>query len=197
MSGLELALMWGRHMNHRPADQAERVTVASRSWWLAMLKCGVCGLALMVGGCEQASDQCVRLVSEGLSLAERGEHAAAFARFEQARSIDTASSGPWVASAELATDLGDFERADVEFSEAMLREPGNVLWQQKRAEVRQLAGRAEEAKGDYSAVVARDPSRASAWYNRGSIHAAEGNLPQAHADVEQALSRDDGTAVAR
>lgn len=182
-----LVVVESAHMQFRTLDN--RIAPVSVS--LRICSVSLSGVFFMLAGCEHAADKSSRLIAEGLVLAEQGDHSAAFVRFEQARTIDVSSVRPWVASAELATDLGDYLRAERDFTEAMRLEPANVQWQQKRAEVRQLAGLTEEAKGDYSAVVERDPSRTGAWYNRGSLHATEGNLPRAQADLEQALTRDD------
>ncbi len=100
----------------RPFRAARRIPLRSLFTLLV-------GIALTCGGCEQAADQSARLVAEGLSLAERGDHAAAFARFERAGIADPSSPRGWVAAAELATDLGDYERAERGFSEAMRLDP--------------------------------------------------------------------------
>jgi tetratricopeptide (TPR) repeat protein len=138
-------------------------------------------------GCADTAGQANLLVESGLVAAQREQYDRAFELFAEAERVHPGHVAAIVASGELAIDRGDYARADAELSRAIALDPATVLWREKRATVRQLAGRYDESLADYDAVIAAEPENSAALYNRGALLAQRGNKAAAAVDLERAF----------
>jgi tetratricopeptide (TPR) repeat protein len=133
--------------------------------------------SLTVAGCAPSTAEAERLVQSGLTAAEAGDTNHAFELFAQAAMSSPRYVPAAIASAELAVDTGDYARADEQFTLAIAWDPATLLWLEKRAAARQLAGQIEASLAD----------NATARYNRGALAAQRGDRRAALADLERAF----------
>jgi len=143
--------------------------------------------SLTLTGCAPSTAEAERLVQSGLTAAEAGDTDRAFELFAQAAMSSPRYVPAAIAAAELAVDTGDYARADEQFTLAIAWAPETLLWLEKRAAARQLAGQIEASLADYNEVIARDPDNTTARYNRGAIAAQRGDRRAAIADLERAF----------
>lgn len=176
---------FGNHSS-RLANRSDGVSTESGA--VRVRKAGWLATALLtLAGCSDSLAEANRLVESGLVAARQEQYEKAYELFAQAERIHPGFTPAMVASGELAIDLGEYDRADADLSRAIALDPHIMEWREKRATVRQLAGRYDESLSDYDAVIAVQPENSAALYNRGALLALRGNKAAAAADLERAF----------
>jgi tetratricopeptide (TPR) repeat protein len=95
----------------------------------------------------------------------------------------------------IVLSLGDFQRAEADFSRALGMQPDDPDTLYQRARARHRLGRDREALADLDRLIAGSPSMAAAYHLRGKVREALGELGAAQADFRRtsdALPQDAG-----
>jgi len=94
--------------------------------------------------------------------------------------------------------LGDYRRAEADYTRAMQLDPKSSASHYNLGLVDEQLGNRERAIGDYTAAIAASADNADAYMNRGLIYLDSGKFDQAVADFTQVHQRrpDDAMALA-
>ena len=84
-------------------------------------------------------------------------------------------------------DLGNFQAAEREYSQALALAPDITEGYLNRARVRERLGMLNEALADYDEVLRRKPGAADAYLGRGTLLVSHGDPARAIADLSQAI----------
>ena len=142
----------------------------------------VAGTALLSGPADDLS------VMIALEEARAGQTTEALQRLTQRLKTAPDDVAALTARAELAIDLREDQTAIHDLTRLIALQPREPLWQQKRAEILQLSGKADLALRDYNSVIQQQPQAGSALYNRAALHGQNGDLTQARADLARSLT---------
>src|SRR5262249_32746965 len=82
----------------------------------------------------------------------------------------------------------DFEKAFLDFNEAIRLDPGNAVAFNDRGQVRYRTGDFAGALADYDQAIKIDPEYNAAYTERGKLFEFKGNLPAARASYATAAS---------
>jgi lipoprotein NlpI len=85
-------------------------------------------------------------------------------------------------------DKGDFDRAIVEYNQAISINPRNPTFYNNRGIAYRGKGDLDRAIADYSQAISLNPKDHDAYYNRGIAYRNKGDLDHAIADYSQAIS---------
>jgi len=142
---------------------------------------------LALAGCADSVREAELKVQLGLAAAQDEQYERAYGLFAEAERLRPGHIPAIIAAGELAIDLGDYGRAEQELSRAIILDPQTILWREKRAAVRQLAGQYDDSLVDYDAVIAAQPDNSAALYNRGAVLALRGQNAAAAKDLERSF----------
>ncbi len=165
----------------RPASTMRPARYLPRRWFVALFP------ILAFAGCADPVRDADLQVQLGLAAAQDEQYERAYRLFAEAERLRPGHIPAIVAAGELAIDLGDYSRAEQELSRVISLDPQTILWREKRAAVRQLAGHYDDSLADYNAVIAAQPDNSAALYNRGAVLALRGQNAAAASDLERSF----------
>lgn len=136
-----------------------------------------------------AQVEAVRLGIQGVSLAERGEHAEAILRYDQGLQRDPTNAALWGNKARSAEALGRFEEALGYYDRAQELDPKLGVGSHKARTLMRMK-RFEEALAEFDRSLAANPEHAASWHNKGTALSFLDRREEALAAFEAALRID-------
>jgi tetratricopeptide (TPR) repeat protein len=85
-------------------------------------------------------------------------------------------------------NIGQYQRAVVDYTEALHRAPGDAMIYANRANARRELGELRNALNDANKAIELDSRRPASYYTRGAVLEAAGQLRNARKDYMMALS---------
>jgi len=104
---------------------------------------------------------------------------------------------PFVRRGQEYLETGDYERAIVEFDNAIGVDPGSAWAYASRGEAHYRLGQHQRALTDLGRAIQFAPNYAPAYRLRGDLYWAQGKYTEALGDYDQAITRDAKDDIAR
>ncbi len=133
----------------------------------------------------------------GFAALERKEYELAAERFDEARSLDSSQSLPYLGQALIKAKDREYSSASALLSQAIQLDPGSAVYRSYLGKLFFEDENTAKSLKEFEAAIALDPNDPSPYLYRSYARVANNEPIQALEDVERSIELNDGRAVYR